>query len=220
MVRLRLPGRPKNMDEASGQRPAERLPGQLVFGGEGLVRRPWWRRRRNWVVGAAILILVLLVSAGALAGYVAWTNMVRADDWQARSARLQENVDALDEAVAERTKALNQRTTDLNAMAEKVADAERAIDRSEADVKRLERRQRKLAAEKADVEDARAALALQTAAIEDVASSYISCKNGLSQLLRYVLDENYYAASAIVYRVDADCATAEDALQRYLANYG
>jgi hypothetical protein len=115
---------------------------------------------------------------------------------------------------------LNQRTDEANALAAKVADAEEAIQRSEGDVKRLERRQRQLAAEKADIEDARAALAVQTAAIQDLAQRYIDCKSGLVRVLQDVNSGNGYDLQAIGGQVIAACNAADSALADYQAQYG
>jgi septal ring factor EnvC (AmiA/AmiB activator) len=180
-------------------------------------RSPW--RRRLLVAGLASAFLVL-AGAGAAAGYLAWTNKERADDWEARSARLERNVGALNEVVIARTESLNERTEELNALAARVKRAERAIRRSEADVRSLELRQRQLANEKAQVEDARAAIAAERGAIEDVALAYIDCKNGLTELLNHILADDFSMASTIFERVDADCQTAEGELSGYLAAYG
>ncbi|MGH3022603.1 MAG: hypothetical protein ACRDNI_03010, partial [Gaiellaceae bacterium] len=187
---------------------------------DGPHAQPRSPRRRLLLVGGLVLAFLLLTAAGAGAGYVAWTNKARADDWQARAELLQGNVEALDEVVLARTEDLNERTEELNQMASKVRNAEDAVARSEGDVRSLERRQRRLASEKAEVEDARAALALEAGAIEDVASAYIDCKNGLAQLLNYVLAEDFSAAGTIVGQVDSDCTAAETTLESYLATYG
>ena len=112
-------------------------------------------------------------------------------------------------------------------MAARVEQAQRAITRSEADVRSLERRQRRLANEKAQVEDARAQLALERDAIAEeadvlgnVAAAFVTCKNGLVELLNYVLADNDGAAAAIVGRVDGDCEVAEGELSSYIAAYG
>jgi hypothetical protein len=193
------------------------LAGQLAFTEATPARSPW---RKRLLVGGLLLIILLLAGAGAAAGYFAWTNKERADRWEARATSLGANVEALNEVVLGRTEDLNERTEELNRMAAKVEQAERAIARSERDVRSLERRQRQLASEKAEVEDARGALALEAAAIEDVASAYIDCKNGLSELLAYVLAEDFLTASTIVGRVDADCVSADGTLESYLATYG
>jgi chromosome segregation ATPase len=156
---------------------------------------------------------------GGAAGYLAWTNKSRADDWHAQAVKLQADSNRLQAALDQRTKTLNERTEDVNTLAAKVADADEAIQRSEGDVKRLERRQRQLAAEKANVEDARAALALQAVALEDVASAYITCKQGLTQALGYIAANDYYGLSAIANGVDADCAAADNALRSYTNSY-
>jgi septal ring factor EnvC (AmiA/AmiB activator) len=176
-------------------------------------------RRRRLLFGGIAFAVCLFLIAGSTAGYLAWTNKARADDWQGRAAQLEANVTELEETINERTQELNERTEDLNQMAAKVTAAARAIARSESDVKLLERRQRQLANEKAQVEDARAQLALQTATIEDVASAFITCKDGLTQLLSFVLAQDYFSANSIVGRVRADCDTAEARLDSYFANY-
>jgi septal ring factor EnvC (AmiA/AmiB activator) len=176
-------------------------------------------RRRRIVVGL-LLGFILLAGAGATAGYLAFVNKDRADDWEARALELDRNVAELEAALLERTDQLNARTEELNAMSAKVLDAEEAIGRSEADVRSLERRQRQLANEKAQVEDARAALEVQTDAIANVASAFITCKEGLVELLNYVLAEDYATASAVYPRIDGYCDTADNALNGYLARHG
>jgi septal ring factor EnvC (AmiA/AmiB activator) len=187
-------------------------PGQLALASDTTHRYS----RHRYVIWSAVCLAFAFMAALA---FLAWTNKARADDWEARAAELAATAERLDETLDDRTIELNERTEDLNDLAEKVTAAEEAISRSEADVKRLERRQRQLASEKANVEDARAALALQTAAIEGVASAYLDCTNGLTELLTHVLAENYGAATVIVGRVEADCSGAESSLDAYLATY-
>jgi septal ring factor EnvC (AmiA/AmiB activator) len=196
---------------------ASALPGQLTITETEATNSPW---RRRLLLGGIALAFVLLVAAGASAGYLAWTNKVRADDWESLAAQLELNIAELEDNLDVRTEELNERTEDLNQMAAKVTAAEQLIERSEADVKRLERRQRQLANEKAQVEDARAALALETETIADVASGQIDCRRGLEELLFYVANQDYFAANAILRRVRADCNTADAALDAYLARYG
>jgi hypothetical protein len=178
------------------------------------------RRRRRLLVGAIALAIGLLVVVGGLAGYVAWENRARADRWEERATDLETNVESLNDLLVERSESLNERTEELNAVAAKVQDAERTIARSESDVRSLERRQRRLANEKAQVEDARAALALEAEALGEVAGAFITCKQGLDRLLGYVLADDLGAANAIVAGVDGDCRAAEGELSSYLAAYG
>jgi septal ring factor EnvC (AmiA/AmiB activator) len=177
-------------------------------------------RRRPLLICALVLAFVLLAAAGSVAGYVASENRERAERWEGRADELERNVRSLNEILVERSDALNERTEELNAMAATVRRAERAVSRSEADVRSLEDRQRQLANEKAQVEDARAALAAEAEALEEVASAFITCKNGLVELLDHVLDEDFATASSVSSRVDGECQTAESELSAYLAAYG
>ncbi|HXF97162.1 MAG TPA: hypothetical protein VNJ46_00950 [Gaiellaceae bacterium] len=179
------------------------------------------RTRRGALLLASLVVLVLLL-ASALAGstYLAVTNKSRADRWQERSELLEAHVDELNELLAERSSALNARTKELNRLAAVVRRQQRALKRSEADVSSLERRQRELAAEKAAVEDERAALAVQHGELVEVAEAFVACKDGLVELLGYVIDERFYEAGALLPEVAADCEHAEDSLARYSATYG
>lgn len=132
---------------------------------------------------------------------------------------LEQNIDQLNGVLVERSNMLDARTREVNRMAMKVREHQSALRRSEADVSSLERRQRALAAEKADVEDQRAALLVQSAAIEGVADAFVDCKDGLVLLLDYVLDEDYFSASAIISDVSSDCSYAESTLADYNATY-
>jgi hypothetical protein len=205
-----------------GQTPVVEMSKQADLSGPGppVADGPPSHRRRRIVLGVFALGTVLLVAAAATAGYLALENDARADRWEVRAGALEGNVESLNDLLVERSEALNERTEELNTMARKVQEAEQAIARSEADVVSLERRQRRLANEKAQVEDARAALALEAEALGDVAGAFITCKQGLDQLLGYVLAEDFGAANAVVAGVDRDCQTAEGELSSYLAAYG
>ena len=162
------------------------------------------------------LVTLTIVALAALAGvgFVAWSNYDRAKRRERRAVRLQHNADELNSLLIDRSDRLNARTRELNAMALKVTEAENTIVRSEADVSALEQRQRALANEKAQVEDERAAMAEERDAITHVASAYITCKNGLVDLLQYVTNGDYTSASYYADSVDSDCSDAEASLQK------
>jgi hypothetical protein len=176
--------------------------------------------RRQLEIAALVLLQLLLVGALLAVGYVAWTNHDRADRWQDRAATLERNATALNRFLVTRSELLNARTRELNAMAAKVQESQQALRRSESDVATLARRQRELANEKAQVEDARAAVAAQASELEDVAAAYVDCKGGLIDLLGYLADEDYASANASAEAVSTDCAYADDALSTYLSSYG
>jgi hypothetical protein len=173
------------------------------------------RRRVLLAVGATAVIGIL----GVLA-FFAWSNYDRAGRWEARAATLERNNRSLNAILISRSEKLNARTLELNGMAAKVRRAETTIARSEADVQALERRQRELANEKAQVEDARSQLAAEQTALEGVAAAYVDCKSGLVDLLSYVTADDYASASAAVDQVAADCQYADSSLQNYQSTYG
>jgi septal ring factor EnvC (AmiA/AmiB activator) len=216
VMRLRKP-KPSEEPDATPSKVAAPLAGQLAFAEATTAGSPW---RKRLLIAGIVLAFLLLAAAGAGAGYLAFTNDERADRWQARAAALDQNVEALNDVVLERTEDLNERTEELNAMAGKVQRAETAITRSEADVRALERRQRRLANEKAQVEDARARLAVEQEALADVASSFVSCKDGLVELLNYFATDDFSGANAAYNRVASDCENAEQTLASYSATYG
>lgn len=212
---------PRNLGEGADAWPGSEEPTLPEF--ETAVRSsPSSRRLSRRRVTIAALVVGLLVVAGAIGvlGYLAWTNHDRAGRWQERAATLERNAAALNTLLIERSETLNERTRELNAMAAKVQESQRALRRSESDVATLARRQRELANEKAQVEDARAALAAQASELEDVAAAYVDCKDGLIDLLGYLANEDYASANTAADAVSADCEYADDALAGYLSSHG
>jgi uncharacterized coiled-coil protein SlyX len=175
-------------------------------------------RRRLLLVGlaaaAALLLLALVAST-----YLAFTNKSRADDWEGRTRVLERHIDGLNGLLVERSNLLDARTRELNRMASTVERQQSALDRSEADVSTLEQRQRELANEKAQLEDSRAQLRLQASRLEEVAGTLLECKDGLIQLLGYIVAQNYGAADAIIGGVGDDCRSAEQGIAAYNATY-
>lgn len=176
--------------------------------------------RSRWWLWAAVAIAVLALAFASGAAYVAYTNEARADDWEQRAFQLERNTEQLNGVLAERSTQLNERTRELNKLATTVTRQQNALTRSESDVESLSRRQRELAAEKARVEDSRAALTLQSSALEGVADALVVCNAGLFQLFGFVVNGDQGSADAIVSDVSADCEQAESALGEYRALYG
>jgi hypothetical protein len=177
------------------------------------------RRARAWPIVATLIAAVAVVVAAGSA-YIAWDNRNRASDWEARAFRLERNTEQLNGLLVERSTQLNERTRELNTIAGKVTRQQNALARSESDVETLSDRQRELAAEKAAVEDSRAELALQSAALERVADALVQCNQGLFQLFGYVVSGDGGAADAIVDGVSADCRLAESRFAQYRFRYG
>lgn len=181
------------------------------------------QRRSSSSVGRRVLALVVVLGlAVALAGVaaLAYSNKSRADRWEDRAFTLERNTEQLNGLLIERSTQLNERTRELNTLAAKVQRQQSALTRSESDVASLSRRQRELAAEKAEVEDSRAALRVQSRELNSVANAFVACKDGLVALLGYVLDGDQSSASAVVDSVGADCSRAESLLLDYRSRFG
>ncbi len=66
----------------------------------------------------------------------------------------------------------------------------------------------------------RAEIVARAAVLSSVAREYEACKSGLTQLLGFVLDDNYESASSLMDDVSGICASAEGDLEAYEATYG
>jgi hypothetical protein len=161
-----------------------------------------FRLSRAWTFAAAGLV-VLLAGIGGL-GYIALTNHDRADRWRERSLVLQD-------LLVDRTTALNRQTARLNEASVTLRQARTAIARSEEDVADLERRQRALANEKAQVEDQRAVLL-------SAAGQLSACNTGLRSLVDIVA-EGYSADPGEVDGLAAVCAAADRSVSAFTAAY-
>ena len=176
--------------------------------------------RSSWWLWGAVAIALLALAFASGAAYLAYENEARADDWEQRAFQLERNTEQLNGLLSERSTQLNERTRELNKLAATVTRQQNALTRSESDVESLSQRQRELAAEKARVEDSRAALAQQSSALEGVADALVVCNAGLFQLFGFVANGDQASADAIVSDVSADCEQAERVLGAYRALYG
>ena len=155
------------------------------------------------------MIAVAIVALGAVAVYFVYAareNRDAADQWESRAGRLQRTLTA-------RTHQLNTRTDALNRTA-------RALKRSEADVVALESRQRQLASEKAQVEDARGALELQASSLATIAGEQRQCTSELTELLNRYAAEDYAWVDANAAGVSATCEQAQSDFAAFQAQFG
>jgi hypothetical protein len=194
---------------------------ETAFFSEPDVATPIAERKRSRLSLVLIVLGSLLVlSAFAGLGTLAYLNDTRADDWQQRSEQLQRNATQLNELLVVRSGDLNERTADLNTTADSLRKARAALGRSESDVASLSRRQRELANEKAQVEDERGQLTVQASELESVAGAYVTCKAGLVDLVGAVARDDWGWVEYYYPTISADCRSAEDTLQSYLYSYG
>ena len=136
----------------------------------------------RWTVSlttiAVTVVFVLVV--GMLANSVRANNS-RAEDWRRRAVAAEEVAGGLRVVIADRSKALNQRTRQANVLAATLASSRGALRQTKSSVGELTRQQQQLqlAGDFAQAETARRKLAAQRAALASVASALSACSQGL-----------------------------------------
>jgi chromosome segregation ATPase len=155
------------------------------------------------VIGLAI---VALGAAALYFVYASKQNRDTAERWQSRAGTLERTLTA-------RTRQLNSRTDALNRTAA-------SLKRSEADVTALEGRQRTLASEKAQVEDARGALELQATSLATIADEQRQCTTALTELLNRYAGEDFEWVDANAATVSATCEKAQTDFAAFQAQFG
>jgi septal ring factor EnvC (AmiA/AmiB activator) len=153
----------------------------------------------------ALAILALAFAAGYFV-YAAHQNREVADRWRSRAGTLERTLTA-------RTHQLNTRTQALNRTAA-------ALKRSETDAQALEERQRQLASEKAQVEDARGALELQASSLAKIAGEQRQCTSDLTELLNRYAAQDYAWVDANAEAVNATCQQAGDDFATFESEFG
>jgi hypothetical protein len=156
-----------------------------------------------------VVIALAILALGGVATYFVYAskeNRDAADRWQARAGTLERTLTA-------RVRQLNTRTQALNKTAA-------ALKRSEDDVKELVGRQRELANEKAQVEDARGALEVQTTSLATLAAEQRECTTGLAELLNRYASEDFAWVDANADAVSATCEKAQSDFTAFQAQFG
>ena len=160
---------------------------------------------RAWT-GVVAFAVVALGAAALYFIYTAKQNRDAAGRWESKAGTLERTLTA-------RTRQLNTRTDALNKVAA-------ALKRSEKDVDDLESRQRALANEKAQVEDARGALELQATSLATIATEQGQCTSQLTELLNRYAAEDYEWVDANADTVSATCAQAQSDFEAFQAQFG
>ena len=170
-------------------------------------------RRRLRLRLATLVLCVLLTILIGVAGwglYAMHVNEQRAVSWQHRAQKLQANAAQLQSLLDARTRLLNQRIDQMDRLARKLKLAQVALGQSQGDVSSLEKRQRQLANEKAQLQD-------QQRLLDKVAGGYVTCKQDLIQLLSDFA--NSYDTTSSYDTANTDCTNADASLQSYLGAY-
>ena len=129
------------------------------------------------VVGVAFVLVV-----GMLANSVR-TNNGRAEDWRRQAVAAEEVAGGLRVVIADRSRALNQRTRQANMLAATLASSRGALRQSKSSVGTLTRQQRQLARDFALAETGRRKLQARRAALASVGSALSACSQGLGSIV-------------------------------------
>jgi chromosome segregation ATPase len=133
------------------------------------------------VMSIAVTVVFVLV-VGMLAKST-WTNNGRAEDWRARAIVAEEAAGGLRVVLADRSRVLNQRTRQANALIETLASSRGALRETKSSVGALARQRRQLAGDYARAETERRKLAGQRAALASVASALSACSSDLAAVV-------------------------------------
>jgi hypothetical protein len=115
-------------------------------------------------------------------------NNDRAGDWRRRAVAAEEVVGGLRVVLADRSKALNQRTRQANVLAATLASSRGKLRQSKSRAGALAEQQRQLASDFAQAETSRRKLVVQRAALASVAAGLSSCSQGLQSVVAAAQD--------------------------------
>jgi hypothetical protein len=128
----------------------------------------------GWKVKAALVAVAVVVIAAPFVR-ATMTNKSRAEDWHRRAVVAEESVNGLRVVIAERSRALNQRTLQANRLVTQLRSNGSALRRSKVSLGTLTRRQRELTAENARVASERQKLRARVATLERIGSQLNAC---------------------------------------------
>ena len=138
----------------------------------------------RWTVGVTTLAVtvVFVLVVGMLLNSNRQNNN-RAEGWRHRAVAAEEVAGGLRVVIAERSKALNQRTRQANVLAATLASSRGKLRQSKSRAGALAEQQRQLATDFAQAETSRRKLATQQAALASVAAALSSCSQGLQTVV-------------------------------------
>lgn len=138
----------------------------------------------RWSVGVTTLAVatVFLLVVGMLLNSNRQNNN-RASDWRRRAVAAEEVAGGLRVVIADRSKALNQRTRQANVLAATLASSRGKLRQSKSQAGALAQQQRQLASDFARAETSLRKLAAQRAALASAAAALSSCSQGLQSVV-------------------------------------
>jgi chromosome segregation ATPase len=170
---------------------------------------------RGWKVKLALVALVVVVVAAPLAR-ASMSNKGRAEDWHRRAVVAEEAVGGLRVVIAERSRALNERTVQANQLASRLDSNGMVLKKTKGSVSALTRRQRELATENTRVKAERNQFRSQLATAEALGSKLSACSRDLAAVLDAAKGKKASAVAAkAAPRVDS-CRKVSTSFEAYL----
>ena len=169
----------------------------------------------GWKVKVALVALLVVVVAAPIAR-ASMSNKGRADDWRRRAVVAEEAVGGLRVVIAERSRALNQRTLQANQLATRLDSNGMVLEKTKGSVGTLTRRQRQLTVENTVVKAERNKLRSRLATAQALASKLRACSDDLAAVVTSAKGKKAATVTARAQPLVEGCRKASTSFQAYL----
>jgi len=168
----------------------------------------------GWKVKAALIALLVVVVCAPLAR-ASMSNKGRADDWRKRAVVAEEAVGGLRVVIAERSRALNERTVQANQLATRLDSRGTALQKTKSSVGTLTRRQRALTTANTRVTSERNQLRSRLARAEALASRLSACSDDLASVVTSAKGKKAAKVTAGARPLVESCGKASASFEAY-----
>ena len=168
----------------------------------------------GWKVKAALIALLVVVVCAPFAR-ASMSNKGRADDWRKRAVVAEEAVGGLRVVIAQRSRALNERTVQANQLASRLDTRGMALQKTKSSVGTLTRRQRALTNANTRVTTERNQLRSRLARAEALASRLGACSEQLAGVVVAAKGKKAAATAADAQPLVESCRKVGVALDAY-----
>jgi regulator of replication initiation timing len=169
----------------------------------------------GWKVKAALIALLVVVVCAPFAR-ASMSNKGRADDWRKRAIVAEEAVGGLRVVIAQRSRALNERTVQANQLASQLDSRGMALQKTKSSVGTLTRRQRALTNANTRVTMERNQLRSRLAKAEALGSRLRACSENLAAVVTSARGKKAAAVTAKAQPLVDSCRKASAGFQAYL----
>ena len=169
----------------------------------------------GWKVKATLIALLVVVVCAPFAR-ASMANKGRADDWRKRAVVAEEAVGGLRVVIAQRSRALNERTVQANQLASRLDSRGMALQKTKSSVGTLTRRQRALTTANTQVTAERNQLRSRLARAEALASRLSACSKDLATVVSSAKGRKAATVTASAQPLVESCRKAGTAFQSYL----